>query len=132
MCGISGYINIHGKALRDSEMILKMLREQKHRGPDDSGIMAFSFRSGSAKELPVNEPSVIEDGLEGILGFNRLSIMDLSMNGHQPMVSPDGKVLFAMNGEIYNAFDFKKELKDSGYTFKSTSDTEVVLYLFLK
>jgi asparagine synthase (glutamine-hydrolysing) len=132
MCGISGYINIDGKALRDSGMILDMLREQKHRGPDDSGIMAFSLRSGRARELPVKVPAVIEEGFEGVLGFNRLSIMDLSINGHQPMVSPDGRVLLTLNGEIYNAFDFKKELQDSGYIFKSTSDTEVVLYLFLK
>lgn len=132
MCGISGYINLNGKAPRDSGVILDMLREQKHRGPDDSGIMAFSLRSGSARELPANRPAVIEENFDGVLGFNRLSILDLSINGHQPMVSPDGMVLLTMNGEIYNAFDFKKKLQDSGYIFKSTSDTEVVLYLFLK
>ncbi len=132
MCGIAGYININQEPLRTTNEIFNMLRVQKHRGPDDTGIVAFSLRSGSAKELPVNEPSVIMDSLEGILGFNRLSIMDLSMNGHQPMISPDGKVLLTLNGEIYNAFDFKEELQDFGYNFKSTTDTEVVLYLFLK
>ena len=70
--------------------------------------------------------------MKAVLGFNRLSILDLSVNGHQPMASPDEKVLLTMNGEIYNAFDYKKELTDWGYRFKSTTDTEIVLALYLK
>ena len=54
------------------------------------------------------------------------------MNGHQPMASPDEKVLLTLNGEIYNAFDYTQELTDWGYTFKSKTDTEVVLALYLK
>ncbi|MGC4041439.1 MAG: asparagine synthase (glutamine-hydrolyzing) [Flavobacterium sp.] len=65
-----------------------------------------------------------------IFGFNRLSILDLSPAGHQPMISPNGKIVLMMNGEIYNAFDFKPELEQKGYTFKSTSDTEVVVHLY--
>jgi asparagine synthase (glutamine-hydrolysing) len=65
-----------------------------------------------------------------VLGFNRLSILDLSINGHQPMISLDGKVVLMMNGEIYNAFDFKNELIARGCKFKSTTDTEVVLHLY--
>lgn len=132
MCGITGFINLSTKPIRDSNAILNMLHVQKHRGPDDSGVCAFSLRSGTSVELPVNHSVGINSNFEGILGFNRLSILDLSLNGHQPMKSPDEKVLLALNGEIYNAFDYKKELQEFGYKFKSSSDTEIVLALYLK
>jgi len=109
-----------------------MLRVQKHRGPDDSGIRAFSLKNSTSLELTVNEAGQIDRDYEAVLGFNRLSILDLSMNGHQPMASPDEKVILTLNGEIYNAFDHKKELTDWGYRFKSTTDTEIVLALYLK
>jgi asparagine synthase (glutamine-hydrolysing) len=132
MCGITGYININSKPIQDTGAILNMLRVQKHRGPDDSGIRAFSILNGESMELNVHSPASISGTFEGVLGFNRLSILDLSMNGHQPMTSPDSKVLLTLNGEIYNAFDFKNELEDWGYRFKSTTDTEVVLALYLR
>jgi asparagine synthase (glutamine-hydrolysing) len=132
MCGITGYINQDNKYIRDTSTILRMLQTQKHRGPDDSGIRVFNLRSGMSKELKVEESCAIEGSFEGVIGFNRLSILDLSSNGHQPMVSPDNKVLLALNGEIYNAFDFKHELEEWGYRFKSTTDTEIVLALYLK
>ncbi len=113
-------------------MILNMLKVQKHRGPDDSGIRAFSLRSGESAEMKISEPMAVDGTFEGMLGFNRLSILDLSANGHQPMTSPDGKVLLTLNGEIYNAFDYKHELEEWGYRFKSTSDTEIVLALYLR
>ncbi|MCK5691809.1 MAG: asparagine synthase (glutamine-hydrolyzing) [Bacteroidales bacterium] len=132
MCGIAGYMNRTGEPLADSSCILEMLRIQKHRGPDDSGARAFSLTSGESAELETAAPRSIDQRFEGILGFNRLSILDLSHNGHQPMVSPDEKVLLTLNGEIYNAFDFQSELEEWGYRFKSTSDTEIVLALYLK
>jgi asparagine synthase (glutamine-hydrolysing) len=132
MCGITGYINLNNKPVKDTSVILNMLKVQKHRGPDDSGIRAFSLKLGESVELPVTENIPVSDIYYGILGFNRLSILDLSVNGHQPMSSPDQKVLLTMNGEIYNAFDFKDELVQWGYHFKGTSDTEVVLALYLK
>ncbi len=132
MCGIAGYINIDSRTIKDTSSIISMLKVQKHRGPDDSGIRAFSLRTGLSLDCNIDRPCDLSDAFEGILGFNRLSILDLSSNGHQPMVSPDGKVLLTLNGEIYNAFDFKQELIEWGYSFKSTTDTEVVLALFLK
>ena len=132
MCGITGYINTNSISIQNTSCIMEMLKVQKHRGPDDSGIQAFSLESGLSQECRVEKPVSIEGNFEGILGFNRLSILDLSKNGHQPMASPDKKVLLTMNGEIYNAFDYTKELQDWGYIFKSTSDTEVVLALYLK
>ncbi len=132
MCGIAGYINLNSKPIRDTSCIISMLEVQKHRGPDDSGIRAFSLKSGESAELEINEPGTIKGIFEGVLGFNRLSILDLSFNGHQPMVSPDKKVFLNLNGEIYNAFDYKNELEQWGYSFKSTTDTEIVLALYLK
>lgn len=132
MCGIAGYINLNNKPVQDTNAILNMLRVQKHRGPDDSGIRAFSLDSGQSAELKNDQPQAIEGKFEGLLGFNRLSILDLSVNGHQPMTSQDGRVLLAFNGEIYNAFTYKDELEKWGYVFKSTTDTEIVLALYLK
>jgi len=132
MCGITGYINLNRKPVANTGTIIEMLRAQKHRGPDDSGIRAFSLREGKSLELRVDEPAGVPGDYEAVIGFNRLSILDLSMNGHQPMVSPDGNVILALNGEIYNAFDYTDELQKWGYRFKSTSDTEVVLALYLR
>lgn len=132
MCGIAGYINLNNKPVRDTGIILKMLQAQKHRGPDDSGIRAFSLSRGISVEAVTDKPQSLKETYEGILGFNRLSILDLSFNGHQPMLSPDNRVLLTLNGEIYNAFDYKHELTEWGYRFKSTTDTEIVLALYLK
>ena len=132
MCGITGYINTGDKTIHSTEIIRKMLAAQKHRGPDDSGIMAFSLKEQTAKEYTYQETQSTDQAFEGMLGFNRLSILDLSKNGHQPMCSPDGNVLLMLNGEIYNAFDLKPALVADGCIFKSTTDTEVVLYLYLK
>jgi asparagine synthase (glutamine-hydrolysing) len=132
MCGITGYINLDNRPIQDTSVILNMLRMQKHRGPDDSGIRAFSLKNMESVELSPMNPITVIGNFNGMLGFNRLSILDLSANGHQPMISPDQKVLLTLNGEIYNAFGFKEELIQWGFRFKSTSDTEVVLALYLK
>lgn len=132
MCGIAGYISLNQKPLKNTSSVLSMLKVQKHRGPDDSGIRAFSLKSGNSREMNIHNPENIDREFEAVLGFNRLSILDLSQNGHQPMMSPDNKVILSLNGEIYNAFDYTEELKAWGYKFKSTSDTEVVLALYLK
>lgn len=132
MCGITGYINTDFRPVRNTDQILKMLKLQKHRGPDDSGIRLFSLLSASSAETSCLTPESIDADFEGVLGFNRLSILDLSMNGHQPMLNPDNNVIIALNGEIYNAFDFRNELQDWGYKFRSATDTEIVLALYLR
>lgn len=132
MCGISGYINTDFRPVRNTDRILKMLKVQKHRGPDDSGIRLFSLLSASSAETSCLTPESIDADFEGVLGFNRLSILDLSMNGHQPMLNPDNNVIIALNGEIYNAFDFRNELQNWGYKFRSATDTEIVLALYLR
>ncbi|WP_430809874.1 MULTISPECIES: asparagine synthase (glutamine-hydrolyzing) [unclassified Carboxylicivirga] len=132
MCGITGYINTNQAGINDTSQIVAMLKVQRHRGPDDSGVRAFNLQRGCSVEVDSRNPAPLEDGFDGMLGFNRLSILDLSENGHQPMLSPDSNVLLAFNGEIYNAFDFKNELENWGYRFKSNTDTEVILALYLK
>lgn len=133
MCGIVGYINKDtSKDILSNRQILDMMHIQKHRGPDDDGICAFNLSTSAFDEINTKNYVEINGGYNGIAGFNRLSILDLSENGHQPMISEANEVILLMNGEIYNAFEYKYELENDGYKFKSTTDTEVVLALYLK
>src|SRR5258706_12569203 len=79
-----------------------------HRGPDDCGL----WMAG--------------DGVAGF-GRRRLSIIDLSPGGHQPMADPSGRVHVSFNGEIYNFLELRSELEEKGHTFRTASDTEVIL-----
>lgn len=105
MCGITGFIGGRGNE-RD---LKRMLATLKHRGPDDEGVY---FESGVG------------------LGHARLSIIDLSPSGHQPMWNASRTIVIVFNGEIYNYKELKKEL--AGYVFQSTSDTEVIIALYEK
>lgn len=111
MCGFAGFIEPRKKSGFD---VLKAMSDSlQHRGPDDSG----------------NE--IIEHTYASIgLGFRRLSIIDLSSAGHQPMSLPDQSVYIMMNGEIYNYREIKVELQTAGCKFISNSDTEVVLQAY--
>jgi len=109
-----------------------MLQLQQHRGPDDTGIVAVNTRERQLWEAASGHPSDFSRAANMVLGFNRLSILDLSINGHQPMLAADGRVALMLNGEIYNAFDFRAGLEAKGYRFKSRTDTEVVLNLYLE
>lgn len=113
MCGIAGFVNLDG-APADPRVLAAMTGMVRHRGPDDCGTRCMSLRAGAA---------------DVALGFHRLNVLDLSERGHQPMTSADGSIALVCNGEIYNAFDYKPELEQSGYRFKSGTDTEVVLAL---
>ena len=104
MCGITGFI---GKGTKDD--LYKMVDTIKHRGPDAQGVF---FQSGIA------------------LGHARLSILDLSSAGSQPMFDQDKTIGIIFNGEIYNFPELKKYLQNIGYKFKSTSDTEAIIYLY--
>lgn len=107
MCGICGYIN---KKLIPTEVLVEMNDTMYHRGPDDSGnweLQKEAYAIGFAQR--------------------RLSILDLSELGHQPMLSKDENVVITYNGEIYNFLILRKELEDKGYSFKSNCDTEVIL-----
>jgi len=108
MCGIAGKFNLRGEAV-SGDLIRRMCDKIRYRGPDDSGVY--------------------QDGNIG-LGHLRLSIIDLSELGHQPMASHDGKIWITFNGEIYNFQQVRKTLLQKGYPFKSNCDTEVIIYLY--
>jgi len=104
MCGICGIIDMEGRKA-EKHTIQKMMSLMKHRGPDDEGLF-------------------LDDNVG--LGHVRLSILDLSSAGHQPMYSNDGRYVLIFNGEIYNYIELKEELS-SFYDFKTRTDTEVIL-----
>ena len=113
MCGISGIVDYNTNASVNKELIHRMCASLSHRGPDDEGV----YISASS------DPSVG-------LGHRRLSIIDLSPSGHQPMSNEDGSILIVLNGEIYNYRELRDDLKKKGHIFKSNSDTEVALHLY--
>ncbi|MHB8067027.1 MAG: asparagine synthase (glutamine-hydrolyzing) [Desulfobaccales bacterium] len=110
MCGIAGFLDLQStRTCEELEpIILSMANTLSHRGPDDSGFW-------------------VDAALGLALGHRRLSIIDLSPLGRQPMTSADGRYLITYNGEIYNFPVLKEELERQGESFRSTSDTEVLL-----
>ncbi|MCW3169308.1 asparagine synthase (glutamine-hydrolyzing) [Chryseobacterium sp. 09-1422] len=132
MCGICGYYSF--KKEISSKNILEMNKAIQHRGPDDEGFWlsdGFSGQSfsgeGSTQKIKELFPDLKEERSQLALGFRRLSILDLSEKGHQPMLSENGRITLTFNGEIYNFKKLRKELEDIGYVFSSNSDTEVIL-----
>lgn len=111
MCGICGFVSKQNITL---DQLKAMNDTMVHRGPNDSGEEIFPMKEGYRIGL----------------AQRRLSIMDLSPKGHQPMHSPDGRVSVVFNGEIYNFKELKKELKD--YPFQSSCDTEMIVAAYLK
>ena len=109
MCGISGFLWLGRGAptFEPRERLGNMIATVRHRGPDDEGVWS--------------------DGICG-LAHARLSILDLSPAGHQPMGSADGRFWVSFNGEIYNFKQLREELEARGYQFRSRSDTEVLVY----
>lgn len=109
MCGINGIIN-WGKTDQHRRSISAMNTALAHRGPDDDGVYY--------------DKNVL-------LGHRRLSIIDLSKDGHQPFYSSDRRYVLVYNGELYNYKELKQELLDQ-YNFKTNTDTEVILASFIK
>lgn len=132
MCGITGYYSFH-KSI-SSTNILEMNQAIRHRGPDDEGFWMYSNGEGgsfsgndSTQKIKEQFPVLKEKNSNIALGFRRLSIIDLSEKGHQPMLSKNEQIIITFNGEIYNFKKLRKELESLGYSFCSTSDTEVIL-----
>lgn len=107
MCGICGIIEFSRRPATE-QPLLRMMKRMKHRGPNDEGVFV--------------------DGPIG-LGHVRLSIIDLSSAGHQPMVSEDGRFVLVYNGEIYNYIELRQELQEF-FPFRTHTDTEVLLNAF--
>ena len=112
MCGIAGWFLKQGVS-RDDAHLVAMADAIQHRGPDDRGYF-YERERGVA------------------FAHNRLSIIDLSAAGHQPMTSEDGRFVLNYNGELYNFQQLKQELEALGHRFRSRSDTEVVLRSFIQ
>ena len=110
MCGICGFIS---KREISTKRLVEMNNTMRHRGPDDSGVIIMQ-----------------NDAYSIGLAHRRLSILDLSEAGHQPMSSKDGLITVVFNGEIYNYNELKKELSD--YNYISTCDTEIIIAAYLK
>ena len=104
MCGIAGIVG----PVADRATLSNMLVKQQHRGPDYTGIW-------TAENVA--------------LGHNRLSIIDLSDEANQPFTNEESRYILIFNGEVYNYLEIKEELK-SKYEFKTSSDTEVLLYAY--
>ncbi|XZF65633.1 MAG: asparagine synthase (glutamine-hydrolyzing) [Gloeotrichia echinulata DVL01] len=122
MCGIAGILKFDRSPIEPQ--LLKNLSNSLHpRGPDDFGFLTWTGT------IPVNisrNPDNLQDCWLSLV-HRRLSILDLSQAGSQPMVTPDGRYAIVFNGEIYNYLELQTELKSLGYTFNSHSDTEVLL-----
>lgn len=105
MCGIAGFFDtLHNS----NEIMEEMLQEIKHRGPDGNNTYACKER--------------------GYLGHCRLSIIDLSDAGRQPMFNEDGSIALVFNGEIYNYLELREELLEKGHTFANHTDSEVIIH----
>lgn len=109
MCGICGVVVRDESAILSRDLLLDMRDSLAHRGPDDAG---YYIAPGVA------------------LGARRLSILDLSDRGHLPMQTPDGRYSITYNGEVYNYRELRARLEGRGHTFRSNTDTEVVLALY--
>lgn len=130
MCGFTGFINFEQQPL-DSVILKAMTDVQVHRGPDDQGMVGFSLFDNPKVNVIDKERAIFNDLHAGI-GFNRLSIIDLSQKGHQPMISHCGNYILAYNGETYNALSYRDQLIAKGHPIKSKTDSEVLLYLYIE
>ena len=109
MCGIAGKLSFEQGRGVDPGLIQRMCEVLAHRGPDDAAIWC--------------------DGPIG-LGHRRLSVIDLTDAGRQPMCNTDGSLWIVLNGEIYNFLELRHELEQQGYRFRTRTDTEVLLHLY--
>lgn len=119
MCGINGFVGLRAS---DADSCLKRMQTAlAHRGPDDSGVVLFG---------ETGKPCGPTDGVLAGLAHQRLSIIDLSESGRQPMRNETDDVWVTYNGEFYNFGDYTAELRAKGHVFRSKSDTETLLHLF--
>jgi asparagine synthase (glutamine-hydrolysing) len=115
MCGICGKLNYGGVQV-DEALLRRMCRSLAYRGPDDEGI----FVSSKSQDTKVQVG----------LGHTRLSVIDTSDAGHQPMCNEDETIWLAYNGEIYNFKEIRTELKEKGHRFRSNTDSEIIIHLY--
>lgn len=139
MCGIAGIATRHGLPM-DPQTLRRMCGAIAHRGPDGGGYAFFGEGAAQAVEpvfahqtpgiAPFDVQTLGRESFRLGLGHRRLAILDLSPAGHQPMDSPDGRYWITYNGEIYNFPELREELRAAGCSFRSGTDTEVLLRLW--
>ena len=141
MCGLSAIFTQTGYK---GEEIKKLNDAIRHRGPDDEGyyffldeLPVFAYGDDTSKdatdELELTDSISVNNRMyRAMMGHRRLSILDTSWHGHQPMLSTCREYTIIYNGEVYNSDEIKKKLEVLGYNFTSNSDTEVVLNAFIK
>lgn len=110
MCGIAGIADFSATGA-DAALVERMTERLAHRGPDDAGVWAS------------------DDG-RAAFGHRRLSIIDLSRAGHQPMANEDGSLWITYNGEVYNHLELREDLERRGHRYRSNTDTETILHLY--
>jgi len=115
MCGICGKLNYGGVQV-DEALLRRMCRSLSYRGPDDEGVFVNSKSQNSKVQVG--------------LGHTRLSVIDTSDAGHQPMCNEDETIWLVYNGEIYNFKEIRSELKGKGHRFRSNTDSEVIIHLY--
>lgn len=136
MCGFAGIYHPSGKEV-DKTILERMSKMIDYRGPDDEGFVLINSASGvsmacsgvdSINQVKEKFP-ILENNIQANvgLGFRRLSILDLSEKGHQPMSNADGTIWIVFNGEIYNYVEIRAELEKKGYRFQTGTDTEVII-----
>jgi asparagine synthase (glutamine-hydrolysing) len=125
MCGITGYLSFKGSEIK-RPTLEAMTDAISHRGPDDQGCLLYDKSSGGFAVFRKEDASQLQKGQVG-LGHRRLSIIDLSENGWQPMISANKQLAISFNGEIYNYIELREELKNAGCIFSTETDTEVIL-----
>jgi len=132
MCGIAGIYSSTKKV--ENTWIKKMTSARTHRGPDDEGFLAVTKETNECYHLTGSDSKVsgpkiysFNKAAKLFLGHRRLSILDPTPLGHQPMSNRDGSIWIIHNGEIYNYQELREVLKNIGYQFRSNTDTEVLL-----
>lgn len=145
MCGITGIVKLKKGDFHFPTVIQKMTDTLRHRGPDGEGFLfidkqqtytaygkdtPLSIQHSSIIYKPLLPISAISDNCEIAFGHRRLSIIDLSEAGHQPMCNPQQNLWITYNGEIYNYLELRAELKTLGHIFETATDTEVILHAY--
>lgn len=141
MCGLFGVWNFDGTSV-SVPLVVRATNVLRHRGPDDEGYYFFnqytkeSLAAAGCDTCPDLNLFPVErcsgKAFHLGLGFRRLSIIDVSSAGHQPMAAADGRYWLVYNGELYNHAELREKLVDSGFHFTSQTDTEVVLYSYAR
>ena len=153
MCGVVGVVSLEQEAVQTNNLVA-MLDSISHRGPDDAGYLFFhtglrhstkiSFFQAFSDEkfrhlsplLPIIQSQASQKEIQShdwdiFLGHRRLSVIDASSAGHQPMSDLSKNIWLSYNGEIYNFKEIRQELKSLGYSFYSESDSEVIIYAYI-